>query len=86
MEASGTPAGTRVPGWLDRAAGWSWRILVIAGVVAVAIFVLWHLRVVWAPFFIALLFATVLLPLTDWLDRHGLPRALAVGVSILIFL
>lgn len=86
MEASGTPAGTKVPAWLDRAAGWSWRILVIAGVVAVAIFVLWHLRVVWAPFFIALLFATVLLPLTDWLDRHGLPRALAVGVSILIFL
>ncbi len=86
VEASGTPAGTKVPGWLDRAAGWSWRILVVAGVAAVAIFVLWHLRVVWAPFFIALLFATVLLPLTDWLDRHGLPRALAVGVSILIFL
>jgi predicted PurR-regulated permease PerM len=86
VEASQTQAGTKVPAWLDRAAGWSWRILVVAGVAAVAIFVLWHLRVVWAPFFIALLFATVLLPLTDWLDRHGLPRALAVGISILIFL
>ena len=50
-----------------------------------AIFVLWHLRVVWAPFFIALLFATVLLPITDWLDDHGLPRALAVAISMLIF-
>lgn len=86
MEASGTPAGAKVPAWLQKGAGWSWRLLVIASVVAVAIFVLWHLRVVWAPFFIALLFATVLLPLTDWLDRHGLPRALAVGVSVLIFL
>jgi predicted PurR-regulated permease PerM len=86
VEASGTPAGANVPGWLEKAAGWSWRILLVAGVAAVAAFVLWHLRVVWAPFFIALLFATVLLPLTDWLDRKGLPRALAVGVSILIFL
>ena len=75
-----------MPAWLDRAAGWSWRILLVAGVAAVAIFVLWHLRVVWAPFFIALLFATVLLPLTDWLDRIGLPRPLAVGISVLVFL
>lgn len=81
-----TGGSAAVPPWLDKAAGWSWRILVIAGVAALAIFVLWHLRVVWAPFFIALLFATVLLPLTDWLDRHGLPRPLAVAASMLIFL
>ncbi|MBU3674887.1 MAG: AI-2E family transporter [Solirubrobacteraceae bacterium] len=85
MEAPGTPAGPQVPDWLEKAAAWSWRALVIAGVAAVAIFVLWHLRVVWAPFFIALLFATVLLPITDWLNDHGLPRALAVAVSMLIF-
>ena len=85
MEAPGTPAGPQVPAWLEKAAAWSWRALVIAGVAAVAIFVLWHLRVVWAPFFIALLFATVLLPITDWLNDHGLPRALAVAVSMLIF-
>lgn len=86
MEASGTPAGTQVPAWLNRAAAWSWRLVAIAAAAAVAIFVLWHLRVVWAPFFIALLFATVLVPITDWLDDHGLPRPLAVTVSMLIFI
>ena len=86
MEASGTPAGTQVPAWLNKAGAWSWRLVAIAAAAAVAIFVLWHLRVVWAPFFIALLFATVLVPITDWLNDHGLPRPLAVTLSMLLFI
>lgn len=81
-----TTVNHQIPAWLEKAAGWSWRLLVIAGVAALALFVLWHLRVVWAPFFIALLFATVLLPLTDWIEARGLPRGLAVTISILLFL
>lgn len=90
MEASGTPAeggaGAQVPATLQRWAAWSWRLLAVLALTAVAIFVLWHLRVVWVPIFIALLCSTVLLPLTDRLDRAGLPRALAVLVSMLIFI
>ncbi len=53
---------------------------------ATAIFLLWHIRVVAVPLFIALLFATVLLPLTDRLTSLGLPRAVSVLIAIVVLI
>ena len=90
MEESSAPASrpTRpaIPPRLELAAGFSWRILVVLALAAVVIFALWHIRVVTVPLFFAMVFATLLLPLTDKLTALGLPRALAVLISIVIFL
>ncbi len=85
MEASAASGGAKPPAKLQTAAAYSWRILAVLALAAVAIFILWHLRVVWIPLFLALLFATVLLPLTDWLAAHGVPRPAAVFASIIVF-
>ena len=90
MEASGTKASQRtktvVPPRLEIAAAVSWRVLVVLALAAVLIFLLWQVRVVAVPLFIAMLFSTLLLPLTDKLAALGLPRALAVLISVVIFL
>lgn len=90
MEASGAEASQRtravVPPRLQVAAAFSWRILVVLALAAVLIFLLWQVRVVAVPLFIAMLFSTLLLPLTDKLTALGLPRALAVLISVVIFL
>ncbi|MEI7692747.1 MAG: AI-2E family transporter [Actinomycetes bacterium] len=90
MEESSAPASrpTRpaIPPRLELAAGFSWRILVVLALAAVVIFALWHIRVVTVPLFFAMVFATLLLPLTDKLTALGLPRGLAVLISIVIFL
>lgn len=63
------------------AAAWSWRILVVAAVVALVGFVIVQLRLVAIPFFVALLLAALLVPFSNWLQRKGWPKWLAVAVN-----
>jgi predicted PurR-regulated permease PerM len=63
------------------AAAWSWRILVVAGVVALIGFLIVQLRLVAIPFFVALLLAALLVPFSNWLQRKGWPKWLAVAVN-----
>ncbi len=68
---------------LVTAAAWCWRLIVVGTAVAVGAFLFWTLRAFAIPFFIAILFATQLLPATIWLERRGLPRWLAVIAMML---
>jgi predicted PurR-regulated permease PerM len=63
------------------AAAWSWRILVVAAVVALVGFIIVQLRLVAIPFFVALLLAALLVPFSNWLQRKGWPKWLAVAVD-----
>ena len=77
-----------VPPGLDRATGWAWRLLVCAAAVAVALVLLWYLRVIVLPAIIALTIAPVLVPLSDRLRQAGLGRfapgaALVLGLAVL---
>lgn len=63
------------------AAGWSWRILVVLALVAVVGFLIVQLRYVAVPFFIGVLLAALLVPFSNWLQRKGWPKALAVAVN-----
>ena len=72
-----------VPQGLRTAAGWSWRLLVIGGVLAVLIVLIIAFRVVVIPFLISLLLASVLIPFSEWLQRHRWPRWLAILVAFL---
>lgn len=66
------PVGMRIAG------AWSWRILALAGVVALFIYLIIQLRLIVVPFFVAILLAALLVPFVQWLQRHRWSKWLAV--------
>src|SRR3954452_830803 len=71
---------------LDRAAGFSWRALVVLAALAVAVWLLLRLRLFWLPLLRAFMRATVLRPIALRLRRRGAPPALAASVTMLLAL
>lgn len=63
------------------AGAWSWRILALAGVFALLIYLIIQLRLIVVPFFIAILLATLLVPIVQFLQRRRWPKWLAVFVG-----
>jgi predicted PurR-regulated permease PerM len=76
------PLPELVPAWLDRAAQWSWRLLVAVAVVAAAVIVLTEMPLVVLPIVLALIFAATLTPAVDWLSGRGWSRGRAVALSV----
>ena len=66
-----------IPRRLDTAAAYSWRLLVIAGAVALTTVVLAELRLVVLPVVVALFATAALRPLSVFLTDRGAPPALA---------
>jgi predicted PurR-regulated permease PerM len=79
----GTPAAT-VPRWLQRAAAWSWRLLLLAIVLYVAARVAALLYLVVVPCAAATLLTALLQPLTARLRRRGLPPLAATWCVLLL--
>jgi putative heme transporter len=76
-----------VPLNLERAAGWSWRLLVCAAAVLAVLTVLWYLRVIVLPIMVALTIAPALAPVDARLRRWRLERpapALALLAGLLV--
>lgn len=74
---------------IDRIAGYCWRFLVIAAAIVTVAVVLYHLRVVRVPVFIALLLTTLVLPPVRYLETSGFKPGLAtatvfLGVALLL--
>ena len=82
---SDPPAPPRVPVAVDRAAAWSWRLLLIAAAVIATGLALARLRLVMLPLGVAFLLATALVPPARWLGRHGLQPLLATWITLLGF-
>lgn len=72
---------TAVPVGMRIAGAWSWRILALAGVFALLIFLVIQLRLIVVPFFVAILLAALLVPFIQLLQRHRWPKWLAVLVA-----
>ena len=75
-----------VPASLDRAAGWSWRLLVCGAAILAALALLWYVRVIVLPAILALTIAPALTPLANLFRRGGFGRAapataLVVGIA-----
>lgn len=68
---------------IDLMAAYSWRLLIVAAAIVVIAIVLFNLRVVMMPVFIALLATTVLRPPADFLERKGFKPALATATVFL---
>ncbi|MBW3595532.1 MAG: AI-2E family transporter, partial [Actinobacteria bacterium] len=62
---------------LDTVAAYSWRLLVTVAAVAVVVYALVVLRLVVIPIFIAVLLATLLVPLAERLRTRGVPSLVA---------
>ncbi len=77
------PAEPEVPGFLQRAAAWSWRLLLVGLLIYVIFRVASTLRLVVLPCVAALLLTALLQPLTARLRRAGLPRLAATWCTVL---
>lgn len=73
---------TAVPRFLDVGASWSWRFVVVLAAAAALVWLIARLRVVVIPLLVAAIFAALLAPAVDVLDRV-MPRLLAVWVTML---
>jgi predicted PurR-regulated permease PerM len=82
-DAGSAGPGTAIPGWLQTAGGWSWRLLFIAIAAYLAYRVAGRLAVVVIPCAGALLLTALLQPLTSRMHRAGLPMLAAAWCALL---
>ena len=75
--------GAQVPSWLQRAAGWSWRLLLIGIALYLALRVASMLKLVVLPCVAALLLTALLQPVQSRLRRTGLPALAATWCTLL---
>jgi predicted PurR-regulated permease PerM len=72
-----------VPMGLERAAAWSWRMVVVAAAAYGLLWLLTQVRVVVIALFVALVAAAALEPAVTWLQHRGLPRLVATWMAML---
>jgi predicted PurR-regulated permease PerM len=77
------PAGNQVPYSLQRAAAWSWRLLLVGLLIYVAFRLASTLRLVVLPCIAALLLTALLQPLTKRLRNTGMPALAATWCTVL---
>ncbi len=78
------PEHSRVPGWLQTGAAWSWRLLLLAVTIYLVARILGVLYIVVVPCIAALLLTALLQPLTARLRRAGLSGLAATWATLLI--
>lgn len=66
------------------AGAWSWRILAVAGVAALFIFLVIELRIIVIPLLVAVIVSALLVPFSQFLQRHGWPRWLAITATLVL--
>lgn len=72
-----------VPPGLDRAASWSWRLLVVAAALYVVIWLITQLQFVVFAVFMAVILTSAILPPVKWLNARGVPHLLATWIGVL---
>jgi predicted PurR-regulated permease PerM len=66
-----------------QATAWAWHLLILLAAVVALLLVMWQLRVIVVPVFIAVILTALLLPAVDRLDHRGMPRGGAVALVLL---
>lgn len=72
-----------VPYGVELAAGWSWRLLVIAGAALVVGYLIAFFSVVVLPVVVALLITALVVPMVDRMAAIGVPRGLAAILTVI---
>ncbi|MCF4123409.1 AI-2E family transporter [Antribacter sp. KLBMP9083] len=83
--AADTPTSGSTVAWLRSAGDLSWRLVGIMAAVALVFYAVGMVRLVFVAVFLALVLTAVLMPLGNFYDR-AMPRALAIGASLLTLL
>lgn len=73
-----------VPYGLDLAAGWAWRLLLIAGAGYVLLWLVGYFAVVTVPLAVALLISALAAPFVHVVTRAGVPRGLAALMVVVL--
>lgn len=77
--------GSSVPGGVRAASEWSWRILVIAALAGLVIYLVTVFHEIVVPLLVALLVAALLQPSVALLRRHRWPKWAAIAVCLILF-
>lgn len=75
-----------IPTGLDIAAAWSWRVLIVLGLVAVLAYGLSQVVILWIPLVVGGFVAGLLNPVINWLGHKGVKRVLATVVTFVAFI
>ncbi|MFC3997830.1 AI-2E family transporter [Nocardiopsis sediminis] len=67
---------------LARMANASWRLLLVAVVIALVVWAVVHVRVVTLPLILAVFVTALLMPAANWMRRKGLGRGSSTAISI----
>jgi predicted PurR-regulated permease PerM len=78
-----TPEASSIPRGLRIATAYSWRFLVVAAAIGVAIWLVIQLKLLVIPLLIAILVTALLFPAFMWMLRHRVPRWLAIVISVI---
>jgi putative heme transporter len=78
-----TEIGSSVPRGLRVATAYSWRLLVVAAAIGVAIWLVIQLKLLVIPLLIAILITALLWPAFSFLLRHRVPRWLAIVIALI---
>lgn len=77
-----TELSASIPKGLRIATAYSWRFLVVAAAIGVAIWLVIQLKLLVIPLLIAILVTALLWPVFTWMIRHRVPRWLAIVISV----
>ncbi|CAN1497327.1 yhhT Predicted permease, member of the PurR regulon [Mycobacteriaceae bacterium] len=83
MTAGRGPDNDAVAPLVRKATAWAWHLLILLAAVVALLLVMWQLRVIVVPVFIAVILTALLLPAVDRLDQRGMPRGGAVALVLL---
>ncbi len=67
-----------------KAAAWAWRFVALAAAAVVLFWLVQRFVLIVVPLALAVLLTAMFLPAVDWLDRHRVPRALALILVLLV--
>lgn len=78
-----TAADEEVPPRLRITAAYAWRLLLIAAVIGVFVWLVMLLKLLVIPLMVAILITALLWPAFEWMLRHHFPRWAAIAISLL---
>jgi predicted PurR-regulated permease PerM len=81
-----TPREEDVPRGMRIAGAYAWRLLALAGVIAIVIFLVMQLSLLVIPLFVGVLLAALLGPFVSWMRRRRVPNGLAATIGLLTLL
>ncbi|WP_106814377.1 AI-2E family transporter [Microbacterium timonense] len=77
-----TETSASVPRGLRIVTAYSWRLIVVAVAIGIAIWLVMQLKLLVIPLLIAILITALLWPAFAWMLRHRVPRWLAIVISV----